>query len=262
MASPTRKWSAPHSVKGVRPSTSPLSDVSRSIRSASIIAGVGILLISVLAGSANFVVLERLVTQGNAAQTARDILESDSSFRLGIVAMFLVVALDVVVAWALYRVFSPASRSISMLAAWFRLVYAAVYLVAISQLVGVLRLLGGDDYLAVFSRDQLQVQALSQMNYFGDVWAAGLFLFGVHLLIIGCLAYRSGYVPRLLGVLLAIAGLGYVVDTVGTLLSDGSWVDVSSFTFIGEFLLALWLVIRGRRLTMGGSSLHEATRRR
>jgi hypothetical protein len=173
-----------------------------------------------------------------------------------------VIALDVVVAWALYRVFSPASRSISLLAAWFRIVYAAVYLVAVSQLVGVLRLLGDDDYLAVFSGDQLQAQALLGINAFGDVWAAGLFLFGIHLLIIGYLAYRSGYVPRLLGVLLAIAGLGYVVDTVGTLLSDDSWVDVSLFTFIGEFLLALWLVIRGRRLTIGGSSSHKATSRR
>ena len=64
------------------------------------------------------------------------------------------VALDVVVAWALYRVFSPVSRSISLLAAWFRIVYAAVYLVAISQLVEVLRLVGDVDNLAVFSRDQ------------------------------------------------------------------------------------------------------------
>jgi hypothetical protein len=239
-----------------------LSDESGSIRSASVIAGAAILLMSVLAGFGNFVALERLVTEGNAAQTARDILESDSLFRLGIMAMFLVIALDVVVAWALYRVFSPASRSISLLAAWFRIVYAAVYLVAVSQLVGVLRLLGDDDYLAVFSGDQLQAQALLGINAFGDVWAAGLFLFGIHLLIIGYLAYRSGYVPRLLGVLLAIAGLGYVVDTVGTLLSDDSWVDVSLFTFIGEFLLALWLVIRGRRLTIGRTSLRETTSRR
>jgi hypothetical protein len=217
---------------------------------------------SVLAGFGNFVALEGLVTPGNAARTAGDILESEGLFRLGIMTMFLVVALDVVVAWALYRVFSPVSRSISLLAAWFRLVYTAVYLVAISQLVGVLRLLGDHDYLAVFSRDQLQAQALSGINSFGDVWAAGLFLFGIHLVIIGYLAYRSGYLPRPLGVLLAIAGLGYVVDTVGTLLSDDSWVDVSLFTFIGEFLLALWLVIRGRRLTTDRASLHEATTRR
>ncbi len=272
MTNQTRKWSDPHDVGGMRPGTGwwsrygpaserrPYSTTgSGSIRGASIVAGAGILLMSVLAGFGNFIALEGLVTPGNSAQTAGDILESGGLFRLGIVAMFLVVALDVVVAWALYRVFSPASRSISMLAAWFRMAYAAVYLVAIGQLVGVLRLLGGDEYLEVFSRDQLQAHALLGINSFGDVWRAGLFLFGVHLLIIGYLAYRSGYVPRLLGVLLALAGLGYVVDTVGTLISDGAWVDVSLFTFIGEFLLALWLVIRGRRLMMDRASPDEAT---
>ena len=78
----------------------------------------------------------------------------------------------------------------------------------------------------------------------------GLGLFGLHLLLIGYLAYRSGYVPKFLGVLLAIAGLGYLADTFGTMLSPGSWTAVASFTFIGEFLLALWLVIWGRRLAL------------
>ncbi len=248
MTNRTRKWSAPHKVSGDRPSTSPPIDTSWSVGSASIIAGVGILLISVLAGFGNFAVLESLVTPGDPAQTARDILANDSLFRLGIIALLLVVALDVVVAWALYQVLSPVSRSISQLAAWFRVVYSGVLLVAVGQLVGVLHLLGGDGYLAVFSAEQLQAQALLGIADFGDIWAAGLFLFGIHLLVVGYLAYRSGYMPRLLGVLLAAAGLGYVLDTVGTLLSGGAWVDVSSFTFIGEFLLALWLVIRGRRL--------------
>jgi hypothetical protein len=78
-----------------------------------------------------------------------------------------------------------------------------------------------------------------------------------YLLIVGYLAYRSGYVPRFLGVLLAIAGLGYLVDSFGAVLSRGSWTDVSSFTFIGEFLLALWLVIWGRRTTVGTSRFHD-----
>src|SRR5680860_91642 len=144
-----------------------------------------------------------------------------------------------------------------MLAACLRLVYAGVFMVAIGQLLAVLRLLSGDDYLSVLSADQLGAQALLEINAFTDVWTLGLFLFGLHLLVIGYLAYRSGYVPKLLGVLLAIAGLGYVVDSLGAVLSRGSWTDVASFTFIGEFLLALWLVIWGRRLTLSESGLPE-----
>jgi hypothetical protein len=83
-----------------------------------------------------------------------------------------------------------------------------------------------------------------------------LFLFGLHLLLIGDLAYRSGYVPRLLGALLAIAGLGYAADSLAVVLSQGTWTDISSFTFLGEFLLALWLVIRARRIA-GNASLHH-----
>lgn len=222
---------------------------NRSIRHASITAGVGLLLMSVLAGFGNFVPLEGLVTPGNAAQTAQDITASEGLFRFGIVSLSVVIALDVVVAWALYRVFSPVSQSISMLAAAFRLVFAGVFMVAVGQLLGVLRLLSSEDYLSVFSADQLHAQALLGVNAFGDLWAVGLGLFGLHLLVIGYLAHQSGYVPRFLGVLLAIAGLGYVIDSVGGVLSQGSWTDVSSFTFIGEFLLALWLVIWGRRLT-------------
>ena len=177
----------------------PGAEANRSIRNASTTAGVGILLISALAGFGNFVALEGLVTQGNAAQTATDIMQSQGLFRAGIASLFLVIALDVVVAWALYRVFSPVSASISMLAASFRLVYAGVFMVAIGQLLGVLRLLGDDDYLSVFSADELQTQVLLGINAFSDFWAAGLVLFGLHLLVLGYLAYRSSYVPRLLG---------------------------------------------------------------
>ena len=91
---------------------------------------------------------------------------------------------------------------------------------------------------------------------FYDIWYVGQFLFGLHLLLLGYLAYRSGYIPRVLGVLLAIAGLGYAADSLGTVLSQGSWTAISSFTFIGEFLLALWLVIRARRIAVSTAEIN------
>lgn len=257
MTDRTPKPPPPHHSRDALPPALLLgSDADRSIRRAGVTAGVGILLIAALAGFGKFVAVDGLVTSGDAARTATDILASEGLFRLGVAALSVVVALDVAVAWALYHVFSPVSTGISLLAAWFRLVYAGVLLVAVSHLIEVLRLLGDDPYLAAFNTDQLQAQALSGIHSFGEVFGAGLLLFGLHLLIVGCLAYRSGYVPRVLGVLLAVAGLGYVVDSIGAILFQGSWTDVSSFTFIGEFLLALWLVVRGRRLTVGGPGLH------
>ena len=133
------------------------------------------------------------MTEGNAAQTAADIVASEGLFRLGITSLIGVIDLSVVIAWALFRVFSPVNKGLSMLAAVLRLVYSGVYMVAIAQLVGVI---------------------------------------------------------RVLGVLLAIAGLGYAIDSIGAVLSHGAWTDFSSFTFIGEFLLALWLLIRARSISV------------
>jgi len=72
-------------------------------------------------------------------------------------------------------------------------------------------------------------------------------LFGVHLVVVAYLAYTSGPVPKLLGVLLAVTGLGYLIDGLATALT-GTSPEVSAYTFLGEFLLAVWLLIRGRRL--------------
>lgn len=232
---------------------------NRSVRNAGSTAGVGLLLITALAVFGNFVAVSGLVTPGDAARTATDIMASEGLFRLGIASLFSVVALDVVVAWALYRVFTPASRSVSMLAAAFRLAYAGVFMVAISQLVGVLHLLGNEHYLAVVGADQVHAQTLLGINAFSDIWSAGLLLFGLHLLVIGYLVYRSGYVPRLLGVLLGIAGFGYAFDSIVALLFASPPIEIGIFTFIGEFLLALWLVIQGRRITVRESELPDPT---
>jgi hypothetical protein len=121
------------------------------------------------------------------------------------------------------------------MAAWFRAAYAAVYLVAISQLVVALGLLGNPD------------QALRAVDAYDTVWHVGLNLFGVHLLLIGLLAYRSDFMPKIFGILLVIAGLGYLADGFGAVLLPGYALDISRFTFVGEAALMFWLLIKGSR---------------
>ena len=106
-------------------------------------------------------------------------------------------------------------------------------------------------------RSACHAQALRHINTFTNIWDAGLVLFGLNLFVLAYLAYRSGYVPKLLGVLLAIAGFGYVFDTVVRALVRGSSSDVSAITGMGEFVFALWLVIRGRRITVSDSGSHD-----
>jgi hypothetical protein len=227
-----------------------MAEANQALRRASTTAGVAILLVAALSGVGIFGAVQGLVAPGDAASTAGSILASEGLFRLGIASLFAVVAFDVVAAWALYRVFAPVSNALSMLAGSFRIAYSAVFLVAISELVGALRLLTDEGYSQAFSADQVQHQALMGIEAFRDAWSAGLVLFGLHLLLLGSLAYRSGYVPRIVGALLAVAGVGYVIDSLVAVLAPGSWPVLGTFTFVGELLLAIWLVVRGRGLTM------------
>ena len=225
------------------------SDAStRSIRAAGLLAGLSLMAMVILAGFGNFVAVEGLVTPGDAAKTADDILAAEDTFRLGVLALYLVVVLDVVIAWALMRVFDPVNRSLSRLAAWFRLAYSAVFMVAISQLAGIPDLLTGGS--SAFTPEQVAEQALLKVDAYNDIWFAGLILFAAHLVVIGYLAYKSGYVPAFLGILVVVSGLGYAFDSIGTVLSE-SPLEVSVVTFIGEFLLVVWLLVRGRRMTVG-----------
>lgn len=210
-------------------------DTTRSLRTASLIAGLALALMAVLAVFGNFVAIQSLVTPGDAAKTAIDISNSEALFRWGIASLILVVVLDIVVAAALLRLFEPVNRSLSITAAWFRASYAAVYLVAIIQLVVALGLLGDPD------------QALRAIDAYATIWLVGLILFGVHLLLIGYLAYRSGFMAKVFGVLLVLAGLGYIADGFIAVLVPDPSISIGQFTFIGEAALMFWLLIKGSR---------------
>jgi len=92
---------------------------------------------------------------------------------------------------------------------------------------------------------------------FSTIWVVGLILFGVHLLLIGYLAYRCGFVPRFLGILLVVAGLGYLVDGFGTVLASG-YSTIGQFTFVGEVVFIFWLLIKGARMTTGPVAAGQA----
>ena len=126
---------------------------------------------------------------------------------------------------------------------------AAVFLVASAQLLGALRSVhpGGSAVSAG--------QVLAHVQAFNDMWLVGLVLFGAHLLLVGYLAYRSGFVPRWLAALIAVAGAGYGFDGIAAIIFNDSAPTVSTVTSAGEFLLGCWLLLRGRRLP--GSTLGE-----
>ena len=200
---------------------------------AALIAGLSLLVMAVVAAWANFAVIEGLTTPGDAAQTAQDVAASKGAFQLGIAAFALVTILDVVVAWALYQVFRAVHQGVSASAGVIRAVYAVVLGVATASLFGALDPAADAD-------------VLDSIEQFQDIFSAGLGLFGLHLLLLGWLMWQMDRIPRIIGVLLAIAGLGYLIDTLGTWLIDDYSLNVALFTFIGEVVLMVWLFIKAR----------------
>jgi hypothetical protein len=213
---------------------------TRHQRTASLTAGLALALMTVIAAISVFGAIGTLVIRGDAAQTVQNITESQSLFRWGIAGLILVVILDIVVAVALLTLFRPVNRSISTVAAAFRLTYAAVYLVAIIQLVVALGLLGDPN------------AAMRAIDAYDTIWHVGLILFGIHLLLIGFLAYRSDFMAKVFGILLVVAGLGYIADGFVLVLVPEPSISIGQFTFIGEVALIFWLLIKGSRKDFSG----------
>jgi len=199
-------------------------------RSTAWIGGISLLLIAILAGVGYFGALAPLITAGDASQTAVDIAGSETRFRLGVLCMMLAALLDIVVAAALLSLLEPVNRMLAVTAAWFRIAYTAVFVVAIAQLATAPNLLDTPEL------------ALNAIESYNTIWRTGLILFGAHLLFVGYLAFRSGFMPRALGILIAIAGMGYIADGIGTILIPDYVATISSITFIGEVALIGWLL--------------------
>jgi hypothetical protein len=223
-----------------------------SPRRAAKIAGVGYVVLFVLGIFANFFVREGLIVAGDAGATATQIGDSEGLFRLGLVSFMVVFVIDVVVAWALYIVFRSANRDVSLLAAWFRIVYTVFLGVALIFFFQALQLLSAADFLAVIEREQLDAHALVALDTFNSTWLIGLVVFGVHLAVLGYLIITSGRAPKALGWLLVMAGMAYVADTTAHALL-GNYeqfemlflVVVAVPSIIGEGWFGLWLLLEG-----------------
>ena len=228
-------------------STNPANhDEGLTLRQAALIAGFGYLLMPV--AYAEFAIYPKLAIPGNIEQTAQNIVVHGRLFVAAILCYLITFILDVVIAWALYILLAPVNRSVSLLTAWFRLIYTAVALFGLLNLVTVFRLLHTPDYLPAFGSQQLHAQVQLLLNSFRYDWSISLLIFGIHLALLGYLIYRSGYIPRIIGILLVIAGLGWVIDSLRPYLYPNAHLGFIFITFFGELIFMLWLLIRGWKI--------------
>ncbi len=225
-----------------------ISDVTQ--RQAGIIAGIGFVI--TLAGVifANICGNDPgIIVPGDAAATADKIVESGGMFRIGILGWLIAIIGDVVRAWALYVFFKSVNKSIALLAAWWMLLHDAIFGFANSCLVVISELLGGSGYFAGLAIETVHplMMMLLKMHFFG--FEIGLFFFSFHLLLLGYLALQSGYVPKILGVLVLVAGLGYLIDSAGLIILPNYPALLTNVlalpNIVGELALVVWLAFKG-----------------
>jgi hypothetical protein len=228
--------------------SSQISDTSP--RRVALIAGIAYTIIVVFALFANFFVLEGLREPGDAAATVVNIANSEVLFRSGIAAFVIVFIADVVVAWGLYIIFRRTSRELSLLAAWLRLVMAAIYGSVLLNLMVAARLVG-EGYPTALTAAQRNAHVMLSLDAFIYGFAIGFVFFGAHLMLLGYLIVKSGFAPRILGILVTIAGVAYAVDNFTRILFPGYESYADLFTLLvflaipGEFWLVGWLLWKG-----------------
>jgi hypothetical protein len=217
------------------------------LRRAALLAGFGFLLMMGTPFAQNYV-NPRLIVDDDIGHTARNILAHQGLFVAGIFGYLINFIGDVVVAWALYALLRPVDAFLSLLTAWFRLVYTVVALCALLNLVTLLHLLNTPAYLEAFGAEELHAQARLLLDSFGYGWGISFAFFAIHLVMLGYLVYRSGYIPKAVGILLALAGLGYLVYNLGPYVVPRADLSFVVVTFFGEAVFLLWLLIKGWKL--------------
>jgi hypothetical protein len=219
-----------------------------SLHAAALITGFSILGSVIVAPFAELYAYPKLIVSGSAAETANNIINHRELFVAAMFCYLITFLLDIVLAWSLHILLRPVNENLSMLTAWLRLTYSIIAIVALNNLVTTFRLLTTSDFTTLFDPTTLQAQAMIYIRAFRYHWYFGIIFFAFHLMLLGYLCFRSGYIPRVLGIILVITGIGYLLTSLKPYLFPGINMDFARFTFYGELIFMLWLLIRGWRI--------------
>jgi len=190
-----------------------------------------------------------LVVEGDAAATAANIVASEGLFRISMGAEAVVFLIEILASAMLYVLFRGVSPHWSMAAMLARFGQAVIQGVNLLWSSLALSLVGGAGYLSALEpaqREALTLLATDTNGFMIHVW--GLF-FGVHLAILGWLVHRSGFMPRFLGWLLALAALGYLLEGFGAILAPAAGDLLATLVLVlaipGELAFTGWLLVKG-----------------
>lgn len=207
-------------------------------------------LVSIIAGGwAEAFVREGLTVPKDAAVTAHNILASEQMYRLGFVADLTCLICSILLSLIFYILFKPVHKGLSLLALIFSTVACAVMALNLLSQLAPLLLLHNTSYLKAFNIDQMQTLSLFFLNLQSQGYNISLLLFAFYFPVIGYLVYKSHFLPRFLGIIYTMAGLGYMVNSLAWFLFPHLAAHLFPYVllpaFIGECSMSLWLIVKG-----------------
>ena len=229
-----------------------ISMIDNSQRTAAKVAGIAGLLTMAIVVFANYGLLNPLIVPGNLAETARNIVAHEQSFRIIVICFLIYSAGVVVLLTALYVILRPVNRGLALVGALFRLVFAMLWLLTTLNLLSALRLLGSASYLQVFEADRLQALARLYLAANFDDYYAGLPFFGLAATVCSYLWLKSNYIPKGLAAFGVISSAWCVICAFVFLIFphfnkivNDYWFDSPMAMF--EMVLSFWLLFKGLR---------------
>ena len=186
-----------------------------------------------------------LMVTGNMAKTASNILANEFLFRLSIVSAILCALVTIGTAIFIYKVLKPINNNYAKMIVIFTLIVAPITMLNELNQVAVLLLLKSPEYASIFSASQIQtlISMFLDLHKYG-IQIAGIF-YGFWLLPMGYLVIKSNYIPKIIGALLIVTCLGYLLDFTTFFLYPNFGIIISEYTWLGEVLMVLWLLLKG-----------------
>ena len=212
------------------------------------IGGLLYLIIIVAGGFAELFVRSNLIVPGNATATAQNIMASERLWRIGFAATLVMLVCAVAVLLILYVLLRPVSRNTALLAVFFNLVSISIEGINDLLHLAAVVILSGADYLKAFAPGQLHALALLSLKLFDNGYGISLVFFGFFCICAGYLIFKSTFLPRVLGVLMAIAGLCYLTNSFVLFLAPRlahQFFYILMPAGLAELSLTLWLLVKG-----------------
>ena len=214
----------------------------------SILAGLSLIIMAIAAFYSTDV-LRKLTLPGNAVVTLEQLVVDKQLFMNGIIGWCIIIITDLVVTWGFFIILKKINPKVSLIAAATRMIYTVILIIAVSKLFSANNVIANITEIKTTEANQV----MNSIDTFQNIWSLGLIIFGIHLFLVGYIALQSKSIPKIISILIIIAGVGYSIIHLMNTFSP----QLNSFThviemvlllpmIIGELGFGIWLLIKGR----------------